>query len=54
MRDKTYKCTKCNCELVFESKKSFSIPDIRNGICLKCGAEYKLVDGKLIKKGGDK
>lgn len=48
------KALKCDCggTIVFENKKTFVNPDEKQGICLKCKCQYKLVNGKLIKKGG--
>ena len=46
---------KCECgEIIFfEDKNTFAIPNIKNGICIKCGTRYQLIDNeKLIKKGG--
>lgn len=48
------KCN-CGCEIIFEAKKTFVKPDIKNGVCPKCGIHYILRDGKdLSKKDGSK
>lgn len=48
------KC-KCGEKIIFSKKKTFAIPDIRRGICPKCGKEYELCCGKIteIKKEGE-
>lgn len=44
-----YKC-KCGGKIVFENKKTFVTPDTKNGVCIVCGKQVKLVNGKIIEK----
>jgi hypothetical protein len=46
------KC-KCGGKIIFEKKKTFVIPSTKQGVCLKCGRQYILVDGILKEKGVD-
>ena len=54
MNNMDYKC-ECGGKIIFESKKTFVFPDVKNGVCTKCHTKYVLKDNsKLIKKDGSK
>jgi hypothetical protein len=46
------KC-KCGGKIKFENKKTFTIPEIKRGVCIICGKQYEMIDGKVKEKGGD-
>ena len=51
---KEYQCP-CGGKVVFENKKTFVNPDVKNGVCLKCKEQYVLIgDENLTKKEGGK
>lgn len=46
-KNKKYICSHCKGNIIFETKKTFAIPDIKHGICEKCFINYILIDGDL-------
>lgn len=46
-KNKKYVCLRCGGDIIFESKKTFAIPDIKHGICEKCLINYILINGEL-------
>lgn len=43
------KC-KCGGEIVFEKKKTFVIPSVKRGICIKCKKQYELIGNLLLRE----
>lgn len=43
------KC-KCGGEIIFSKKKTFTDPEVKNGVCKNCGKQYEMIKDKVYEK----